>query len=310
MTTHLNRRRFQPYPIGNKNPGKMRNELEDALENALGKQEVTHDEVSAPLARRLAATLDQTGEELENGASLPDGWYVILFTPTAPTSVLEKDGHARASDFLPRLPLPRRMFAGRKVYFEQPLEIGAQVERVSTISKGEIKEGRSGLLAFLTITHDMNTSAGLCVREEQTLVYRAEATGAAKPSGPPKQAPQAPTDCPWTDSATPTPATLLRYSAVTFNAHRIHYDETYAREEEGYPERIVNGGLTAILLIEMARRNRPGPLKEFGVTNRRALYVNQPISLLGMPEGDTAARLWAADDSGAIASEATLTWKA
>ena len=288
----------------------MRKDIEEALEQALGKQEKTQDEVSAPLARRLAATLDQTGDGLENGAPLPDGWHVILFTPTAPTSALERDGHARTGDFLPKLPLPRRMFAGRRVYFEQPLEIGAAVERVSTISKGEVKEGRSGLLAFVTVTHDMNTAAGLCVREEQTLVYRGEADDDAPKPKPAAEAPRAPADCPWTDIATPTPATLLRYSAITFNAHRIHYDETYTREVEGYPERIVNGGLTAILLIEMARRNRAGALKDFSVTNRRALYVNKPITLHGQPEDDASARLWASDDTGAIASEAALTWKA
>jgi len=280
--------------------------LEEALEAAMGKQETATDEISAPLARRLAATLGKPAEGLENGASLPEGWHVILFTPDTPTDALTDDGHPRKGDFLPDLPLPRRMFAGRTVNFEQPLEIGTTVQRVSTISNAEIKEGRSGLLAFVTITHDIMSGDALCVREEQTLVYRDEGKDAtAKPKVPE----QAPADCPWRNTMTPTPALLFRYSAITFNAHRIHYDESYVRDVEGYPERVSNGGLTAIFLMELARANRAGPIQSFSVTNRRALYVNRPVTCLGKPEGD-GAQLWAIDDTGAIASKASLTWKA
>lgn len=285
-------------------------EILAALNAALGRKETARDEVCAPLARRLAATLDQPPDGLENGADLPDGWHVILFTPDAPTSALAADGHPRTGDFLPKLPLPRRMFAGRRVLFERPLKIGAAVERVSTISKTELKEGRSGLLAFLTITHDFHSNDALCVREEQTVVYRGEA---GKGAGGARAPETAPNDAPWSETMTPTPALLLRYSAITFNAHRIHYDETYVREAEGYPERVVNGGLTAILLIGLAKAHRPGALREFRITNRRALYVNRPVTLLAAPDGDhgaaESAQLWAVDDTGAVASKGALSWK-
>lgn len=282
-----------------------------ALNAALGKQETARDEVSAPLARRLAATLSRPPDGLENGADLPDGWHVILFTPDAPTNMLATDGHPRTGDFLPKLPLPRRMFAGRRVLFEKPLTIGAPVERISTISKAELKEGRSGLLAFLTITHDIRSDDALRVREEQTVVYRGEAGHGGGGKRKPEAAPDS---APWRDTVTPTPPLLLRYSAITFNGHRIHYDETYVREVEGYPERVVNGGLTAILLMEMARAQRPGACREFQITNRGALYVNRPITLLGLPDGDPetagSAQLWAVDDTGAVASKGSLSWKA
>ncbi|MEX2642704.1 MAG: MaoC family dehydratase N-terminal domain-containing protein [Acetobacterales bacterium] len=289
-------------------------ELETALNAAIGREERVRDEVSAPLARRLAATLNRPVDSLEPGTDLPDGWHVILFGPAAPTTALNDDGHPPTGDFLPRLPLPRRMFAGREVFFERPLRIGDAVERVSTISDGVVKEGRSGLLAFVTVTHEIYAGSTMCVREKQTVVYREEAgKGADKPADAKPQQRTLPEDCPWTASVTPTPALLMRYSAVTFNAHRIHYDERYVREVEGYPALVVNGGLTAILLIEMVRDHRPEPLASFGVSNRKALFANRPITLMGRPDGapgkaDTAS-LWACDDTGALASEANLSWR-
>ncbi len=284
-------------------------ELDAALEAAIGNEERTGDQVSAPLARRLAATLNRPVDGLEDGAALPDGWHVILFGPTTPTRELGPDGHPRTGAFLPKLPLPRRMFAGRKVFFESPLVIGETVERVSTISDGVVKEGRSGTLAFVTVTHDIMADDTLRVREEQTVVYRGEPKpGASKPPRAPEPPPD---DCAWRGSALPDPALLLRYSAITFNAHRIHYDEAYTRDVEGYPGLVVNGGLTAILLIEMARDALSGAaLAEFGVTNRRALHAGHPVTLLGQPEPDApSARLWAVDHEGAVASEASLKWR-
>ncbi len=258
------------------------------------------------MARRLAVTLDQSPEGLERGAPLPDGWHVILFTPTAPTRSLAGDGHAPQGDFLPVLPLPRRMFAGRRVVFHQPLRIGDAVERVSKITKIEPKSGRSGLLAFVTIVHEIGSTAGLCVTEEQSLVYRQEATGGERKAEPER----APAGWPWTSSFTPSPMLLLRYSAITFNAHRIHYDETYTRQTEGYKERVVNGGLTAIFLAEFAKTLQPRRMAEFQVRNQRPLFVNETVTLQGRPAADDDARtdFWAADQEGYVASKASILW--
>jgi 3-methylfumaryl-CoA hydratase len=281
-------------------------EIEDKAAAYIGRRETATDEVSATMARRLAVTLDQSPDGLEAGAALPDGWHVILFTPLAPTKSLSRDGHAPQGDFLPELPLPRRMFAGRRVIFHQPLRIGEPVERVSTIAKIEPKSGRSGMLAFVTITHEINGEAGLCVTEEQTLVYREEATGPTRKVEPER----APDGWPWTSAFTPTPPLLLRYSAITFNGHRIHYDETYTREVEGYKERVVNGGLTAIFLIEFAKTLQDRPMAEFSVRNQRPLFVNETVSLLGRPveDDDRKTDFWAADADGYVASKASILW--
>lgn len=284
----------------------MPSEIEDKAAAYIGRRETATDEVSATMARRLAVTLDQSPDGLEAGAALPDGWHVILFTPLAPTKSLSRDGHAPQGDFLPELPLPRRMFAGRRVIFHQPLRIGEPVERVSTIAKIEPKSGRSGMLAFVTITHEINGEAGLCVTEEQTLVYREEATGPTRKVEPER----APDGWPWTSAFTPTPPLLLRYSAITFNGHRIHYDETYTREVEGYKERVVNGGLTAIFLIEFAKTLQDRPMAEFSVRNQRPLFVNETVSLLGRPveDDDRKTDFWAADADGYVASKASILW--
>jgi 3-methylfumaryl-CoA hydratase len=282
-------------------------QIEDQAAAYLGRKETATDEVSATMARRLAATLDRSPEGLDPGAPLPDGWHVILFTPLAPTKSLARDGHAPQGDFVPELALPRRMFAGRRVVFHQPLRIGETVERVSTIAKIEPKSGRSGLLAFVTIVHEIGGKGGLCVTEEQTLVYREEATGDARKAEPER----APTDWPWTSSFTPTPPLLLRYSAITFNGHRIHYDETYTRAVEGYKERVVNGGLTAIFLVEFAKTLKKQPMATFEVHNQRPLFVNETVSLLGRPAADDETRtdFWAADADGYVASKANIQWK-
>ncbi|MEM9682087.1 MAG: MaoC family dehydratase N-terminal domain-containing protein [Pseudomonadota bacterium] len=285
----------------------MLQQIEEQAAPYIGNRETTHDDVSATVARRLAATLDLPTDGFEAGAALPEGWQVILFTPLAPTASLARDGHAPQGRFLPELPLPRRMFAGRRVLFHQPLRLGDRVERVSTISSIETKSGRSGLLAFVTITHDISSDAGLCVTEEQTLVYREEATGDARSSTPES----APENWPWTSEFTPTPPLLLRYSAITFNGHRIHYDETYTREVEGYKERVVNGGLTAIFLIEFAKTLERRPLAEFSVRNQRPLFVNEPVTLLGRPtpERENQTDFWAADADGFVASKASIRWQ-
>ncbi|MFT5449032.1 MAG: 3-methylfumaryl-CoA hydratase [Gammaproteobacteria bacterium] len=284
----------------------MLSNIEELAASFIGRTESVSDEVSATIARRLAVTLDQSPDGLETGAPLPDGWHVILFTPMAPTRALVQDGHSPQGDFLPDLPLPRRMFAGRRVIFHQPLRLGDPVERVSTITKIEPKDGRSGMLAFVTIVHGINSPAGLCVTEEQTLVYREEASGPARKVEPEN----APTDWPWTSSFTPTPPLLVRYSAITFNGHRIHYDQTYAREIEGYKERVVNGGLTAIHMIEFAKTLKSQPMKEFQVRNQRPLFVNETVLLLGRPsaEDDLRTDFWAADAEGYVSSKSSILW--
>lgn len=272
----------------------------------VGREERAEDEVTGQAARRLAATLDLPAQGFAHGTELPEGWHVILFPPLAPTSGLGRDGHPQTGEFLPALPLPRRMFASRRVVFHQPLLIGDAVTRVSRIEDVVPKEGRSGLLAFVKVVHDFVGPRGLAVTEEQQIVYREDPKGTAPTQAPPVHPLEA--DYTWHMGYTPDAALLFRYSAVTFNGHRIHYDNDYARDVEGYPDRVVNGGLTAIMMLKFARQVRPGRLSEFSVRNKKPLFVDRPVRIWGRPTGEATAEFIAVDGDGAECAQAQLVW--
>nr|WP_255720681.1 MaoC family dehydratase N-terminal domain-containing protein [Acuticoccus kalidii] len=276
----------------------------------IGREEIATDEVSGTEARRLAATLNLDPAPFVPGATLPIGWHVTLFPPLAPSAQIGPDGHPKKGDFLPDLGLPRRMFASRKLIFRGDLKIGEPVRRVSRIAEVTPKMGRTGLLAFVTVVHDIHGEDGrIAVTEEQKIVYREEAASGAK-KGPAEDRPEG--DFEWQREVTPSPALLFRYSAITFNAHRIHYDGDYTREEEGYPERVVNGGLTAILGLTMIAEKHPAPLAEFAVRNRRPLFVNRKVTLMARRTGENetgeTGEFCAVDADGFIAATADLVW--
>ena len=273
----------------------------------VGREERAEDEVTGQAARRLAATLDMPADRFAHGAELPEGWHVILFPPLAPTSRLGRDGHPETGEFLPALPLPRRMFASRRVVFHQPLLIGDAVTRVSRIEDVTPKEGRSGLLAFVKVVHDFVGPRGLAVTEEQQIVYREDPKGAPVPAAEPARPVK--TDYKWHLGYTPDAALLFRYSAVTFNGHRIHYDGDYTRDVEGYADRVVNGGLTAIMMLKFASQVRPGRLSEFSVRNKKPLLVDKPVELWARLTGDTTAEIIAVDAEGAECAQAQLVWE-
>lgn len=269
----------------------------------LGRQRTEEDEFSLGAVRRLAAMLDQEPGAYRPGSEVPESWYALLFGPTAKQSEIGPDGHPRTGDFLPPLAGTRRMFAGRRVRFLKPLKAGDTVQRVSTISQAEPKTGRSGAFTLVTVVHEISAGQGVAITEEQDLVYRqavaAPAANAAaspvkaaaepKPAGPSPQ---------WSDAWTPDTVQLFRYSALTFNSHRIHYDLPYAREAEGYPALVVNGGLTALMLVESARRRLPGRIVGYDARAMKPLFIGQTVTLNGRVAGDTA-ELWASDPSGA-----------
>src|SRR5262249_51772742 len=192
------------------------------------------------------------------GREMPESWYAILFGTVARESTLGPDGHLETGDFLPPLHGSRRMFGGRRTRFIAPLKIGDEVTRVSTVTYAEPKTGRTGPFTLVTVMHEISGPSGLAVTEEQDIVYRAAVeagTVAAQKGAAPT------TDKPaWSTLIELDPVLLFRYSALTFNAHRIHYDLPYARDVEGYPALVMNGGLTALLLIEAARPHLPPPI--------------------------------------------------
>jgi 3-methylfumaryl-CoA hydratase len=273
----------------------------DALSGWIGRSQTVDDQMTRQTARRLAALLDQPDDGLVEGAALPQGWYAVLFGPLAPHSQLGPDGHPRTGDFLPPVPLPRRMFAGRRTTFHAPLRIGDAVERVSEIAKIEPKTGRSGKMIFVTVIHRISAGGTKLVTEEQDIVYREPAQPGAAPAAPQPPPPNAR----WTRTVMPDPVMVFRYSALTYNGHRIHYDADYARVVESYPERVVNGGLTTLLLLELARSALDRPLASIATRNLRALYVDRPITLAGAPS-EEGAEFWATDADGALAVTATV----
>jgi 3-methylfumaryl-CoA hydratase len=228
------------------------------------------------------------------GDALPLPWHWLFFTPVPQPGATGPDGHPTRGGFLPPVPLPRRMWAGGRVVQHQPLRIDAPARRVSTVAKVEAKSGRGGSLLFVTVEHALFSPGGdLALEERQDIVYRepAPAGAAERPAAPdrdmPTLAPQ------WEYAITPDAVLLFRYSALTFNAHRIHYDQTYARGEEGYPGLVVHGPLIASLLLQRANEALGDiAISEFSFRARRPLFADNTAYLCGAREGDTLT-LWA-----------------
>lgn len=270
----------------------------NALKQWIGRSESAIDYVTVPAVDRLAATLDRNDPFPKMGDPLPVGWHSILFPRVVRHSLIGPDGHPARGDFLPPVPLPRRMFAGKRTTFTAPLYIGDEVHRTSTIQNVTVKDGRSGRMVFVTVKTDIRNAKGVAISEEQDIVYRGEPEKNAPP--PPPQ--PAPGQAVWQHQVTPDPVMLFRYSALTFNGHRIHYDHPYVTGVEGYPNLVMNGGLTTLLVYELARTHASTPIKFMSSRNVRALFVGRTITICGEPSADNrTAKLWAQDDTGALA---------
>ncbi|HEX4327137.1 MAG TPA: MaoC family dehydratase N-terminal domain-containing protein [Burkholderiales bacterium] len=281
------------------------------LQEWIGREETADDEVALAGSRRMAALLNQPAQEIKRGGKVPAHWYVMLFTPTAPQSGLGPDGHPAKGQFLPPVPLPRRMFAGRRSWFHMPLAIGDEVKRVSRIQAITPKTGRSGEMVFVTVRHELSVPTGVAVVEEQDIVYRAEQpVGAAKADAKPEAAKPDEEKAEWTRSFEPTPTTLFRYSAITFNAHRIHYDLPYTQGTEGYPNLVVNGGLTTLMLWDLVTAQTGRVLKSSNSKNLKPLFVGQPIALNARISGPNQVSAWAINAKGERAIEAQLELEA
>ena len=278
----------------------------EQLKKWIGERETDLDYVTVPAVHRLAVTLDLDYPMPKMGDPLPVGWHTIFFPRIVRHSQVGADGHPARGDFLPPVPLPRRMFAGRRVRFMSDLRVGDEVRRVSTIKDVSLKQGRTGQMVFVTVQTDISSPRGLAVTEEQDIVYReAPAPGAAAPAPQP-----APGKAVWKNVVTPDPVMLFRYSAITFNGHRIHYDHPYVTGTEGYPGLVMNGGLTTLLALELARAHGPAPLVSVASRNVRPMFVNRPITFCGEPAADKkTAKLWAQDDAGAVALTADAEFK-
>jgi 3-methylfumaryl-CoA hydratase len=273
----------------------------DKLKDWIGCKESAVDYVTIPAVHRLSATLDRDEPMPKAGDPLPIGWHSILFPRIVRHSQIGADGHPSRGDFLPPVPLPRRMFAGKRISFLADLQVGDEVWRESAITDIKVKQGRSGQMVFVTVKTDITSPRGLAITEEQDIVYRGE----PDKNAPPPAAQPAPGKAVWTRTVTPDPVLLFRYSALTFNGHRIHYDHPYVTGTEGYPDLVMNGGLTTLLVFELARTHATTALRYISSRNVRPLFVNRPFTLCGEPAIDNkTARLWVVDEDGALALNA------
>jgi 3-methylfumaryl-CoA hydratase len=249
----------------------------------VGGTEEAEDLIALAPVQAAAATLDDITTEFAPGSPLPPLWQWFFFLPRVPHSNLGPDGHPRRAGFMPPVELPRRMFAGARMRFTRSLVIGKPAYRRSVIRAVSEKEGRSGSLVFVTVAHAISQDGATCVEEEQDIVYR-EAVPAveAHTAGEPAPIPAGS----WTRTVTPDPTLLFRFAALTFNAHRIHYDRTYAATVEGYPGLVVQGPLTAVLLMELVRCHARRGVSAFTFRARAPLFDLAPFHLIGTPVGD------------------------
>jgi 3-methylfumaryl-CoA hydratase len=285
-------------------PGRLTPETLAALKAWEGRSETVSDDITAAPLRGLSATLDRDDPPPTPGTELPPLWHWLFFLPQHRQSEIGPDGHARRGGFLPPVPLPRRMWAGGRLQWHQPLRVGDAVRRVSRIGSVEHKAGRSGDLLFVEVRHELHNAAGLALTEEHDIVYRA-----APQPGEPAPAPQAAErDAPWQREVVPDDVLLFRYSALTFNGHRIHYDRKYVTEVEGYPGLIVHGPLIATLLADLARRERPAArFSRFSFRAVRPVFDLHPFRVCGRPSADgRAAQLWAHDHEGWLTMQAEV----
>ncbi|HEY3596986.1 MAG TPA: MaoC family dehydratase N-terminal domain-containing protein [Paraburkholderia sp.] len=271
------------------------------LQAWVGRTEAHDDYLSAYPVTALAATLDRP-ISLE---SVPPLWHWAYFLPVAPMAEVGPDGHAKRGGFLPPISLPRRMWAGGRLTFHAPLAVGGTATRTSTIETVHEKAGRTGRLVFVTVRHRIAVSGQMVLDEEQDIVYRdPPARGEAH-----KTPEVAPTGESWSRTVNADPVLLFRYSALTFNGHRIHYDYPYVTKEEGYPDLIVHGPLIATLLADLVHRQRPDAvLNRFEFRAVRPTFANSVFTVCGAPSSDgKTVELWAKDHDGYLTMRATAT---
>jgi 3-methylfumaryl-CoA hydratase len=274
----------------------------DTLKDWIGKTESASDVASAWPVAAMAATFDRREPEPVQGDPIPPGWHWLYFLEAKPASELGPDGHPRRGGFLPPVPLPRRMWAGGRIEFRRALHVGESLRRDSEILSVEAKSGKSGNLVFVTVRHTVHANDEIAVVEEHDIVYR----DAAKPADPPPQAKPAPASAPWRRDLVPDPVLLFRFSALTFNGHRIHYDIDYCKREEHYPGLIVHGPLQTLLMLDICRRNDPRPVRKLDYRALHPVFHNEPMSVNGNPaQGGSKAELWTANAAGSYAMVGT-----
>jgi 3-methylfumaryl-CoA hydratase len=277
-----------------------------ALQPWVGRERIVEDEIGLSAARRIAGMLDIDPASLKHGDALPPHWFTMFFPDIARQSDIGPDGHPNKGVFLPPIPLPRRMGAGRRVTIHDSLRIGTPAIKRAIVAQVLPKIGRTGRMAILTMRHVIECEGRTVAVDEFDAMYReAPPPGQPSPQTPPNPAP---THGTYADRVLLSAALVFRYSSVTWNAHRIHYDADYARAEEGYPATVQNGGLTMQLLIDAALKRAPGRLVGFTARLARPLWVGDTVTLCGAAPADGKMACWAADKDGNLCATMELAF--
>ena len=273
--------------------------MTDAFGAWMGRTEEAEDCVTPRQALQLAATLE-AARPLAAGDPLPPLWHWIGWTPETPMSGLDRDGHPARGGFLPPVPLERRMWAGGRLEFLAPLHVGETMRRRSTILKVAEKAGSTGRMVFVTVGHEVHGAAGLAIREEQDIVYVAMPETYVPPPPVAAEAPD------WQEPVTIDTVRLFRFSAVTFNAHRIHFDLPYATEVERYPGLVVHGPLQAMLLMQAALARKDALLPQsYRFRGVRPAFLHDRLRLQG-----AGSRLSTVTSEGWVCMQAEIGWAA
>jgi 3-methylfumaryl-CoA hydratase len=277
----------------------------DHLRQWIGRSTEVSDIVTAQLTKGLRATLFQEIGEPKPGDAAPFTTHWCLGQPVYPMSELGPDGHPTRGGFLPPVPLPRRMWAGGELEFVDALRVGDVATRSSRISDVTMKTGSTGVLCFVSVQHEVTTSRGVAIRERQDIVYR-DVSGPAQTA--PAKSPPPPPVAQHRETHVSDPVLLFRYSALTFNGHRIHYDRDYVTKVEGYPGLIFHGPLQASFIVELAAKLHGGqPPKKLSYRGVQPLFEGSEFSI-NANTTDSGMELWIANAEGQPTMKGTATW--
>ncbi|MBL6454833.1 hypothetical protein JMJ55_05825 [Belnapia sp. T6] len=275
--------------------------MSDDLQSWVGRKRVVEEDIGLGQVRRIAGMLDMDPAGFRRGDPLPPHWFVFFCNETPRQSDIGTDGHPKPGVVLPPIPLPRRMGAGRRVTIPGSMRIGDMAERIAEVAAIVPKQARTGFITVLTMRHTYRVDGQVVAEEEFDAVYReAPKPGEASPVAPPAPAP---TDAAWRIEKHLSSPLVFRYSALTWNAHRIHYDADYSRAEEGYPNTVQNGGLTMQLLLDAAVAHTPGRLTGFTARLTRPIYVGDTITLCGRASDGGKVATWVQDRDGNLCGQ-------
>lgn len=280
----------------------------------IGRHETVSDVASRSALVQLAALLDRplAADQVDDMTLTPTGHW-LQFTPTAPQSELGDDGHPRLGGFMPPLDLPRRMWAGSTIDHHAPISLGQRLTRTTTIESITPKTGSTGRLCFVVLRYDVDADDVRCLTDRHTVVYREAVT--PRPANdsarrPPRASTGAPDGWDWSEEVRPDERALFRFSALTFNAHRIHYDLAYATEIEGYPGLVVHGPLLATLIVAAFQDHHPdAEITRFAFTAHAPVFAGETIHIVGRGDGERAEDLAVVAPGGRTALTARIAFR-